>query len=243
MKQTNKQEAPVAVITGAARRIGAEIARYLHKNGFRVVVHCHQSEAVAQALDYELNQQRPDSAKVLRADLSLSQSANTLIAETLRWGGRIDLLVNNASLFSRNETDWDEMFNVNVKAPFWLSQAAFAALKTVQGSIINITDTHADRPLKGYAIYCQSKAALSMQTKALAREFAPNVRVNAVAPGEIAWPEHANQLDTEQQQHIINKTPLQRHGHPLFIAQAVFALAENQFITGQILCVDGGRSI
>ena len=243
MNLTNKQDAPVVLVTGAARRIGAEIAQYLQKAGFRVIIHCHHSYSEAQALADDMNRQRADSAMVFTADLSLPESAPQLIADALTWGGRIDLLVNNASLFTRDEADWDAMFNLNVKAPFLLSQAAYPHLAKTQGSIINITDIHADKPLKGYAIYCQSKAALSMQTKALAREFAPNVRVNAIAPGAIMWPESGNQLSEEQQIAIIEKTPLKRHGSPLYIAQAILALVENLFITGQTLCVDGGRNM
>lgn len=243
MNPENKPVAPVALVTGAARRIGAAIVRHLHAAGFGVVIHCHQSQTEAHALENELNQQRADSVKVLIADLANPTSAHQLITEALSWAGRIDLLVNNASLFTRNEADWDAMFTLNVKAPFLLSQAAFPHLSLTHGSIINITDIHADKPLKGYAIYCQSKAALSMQTKALAREFAPNVRVNAVAPGAIMWPEQDNQLNDILQQNIIEKTPLKRHGNPMFIAQAVLALAENAFITGQVLRVDGGRSV
>ena len=243
LNQANKQDAPVALITGASRRIGAAIAQYLQQAGFRVAIHCHQSIAAAQALAADMNRLRTDSATVFTADLCGADSAHQLVENTLAWAGRIDLLVNNASLFSCNSSDWDALFTLNVKAPFLLSHAAYPHLAVTQGSIINITDIHADKPLKGYAVYCQSKAALSMQTKALAREFAPCVRVNAVAPGAIMWPEQGNQLSELQQQHIIDKTPLNRHGSPLFIAQAVLCLAENKFITGQTLRVDGGRSL
>lgn len=243
MNQVNKYHAPVALVTGASRRIGASIAKHLHAAGFRVVIHCHQSFAAAQALTEEMNQSRANSAKVLTADLCRPDSARQLIADTYDWAGRIDLLVNNASLFTRNESDWEAMFSLNVKAPFLLSYAALSHLAKTGGSIINITDIHADKPLKDYAIYCQTKAALHMQTKALAREFAPEVRVNAVAPGAIMWPEQGNQLSEAQQQQIIEKTPLKRHGSPAFIAHAVLSLAENEFITGQSLRVDGGRSL
>lgn len=241
--QSNKQDTRVALITGAARRIGATIARHLHQAGFRVVIHCHHSAAEGHALALKLNQIRPDSAYVLTADLCDSNFAEQLIRKTLDWAGQLDLLVNNASMFSRNLSDWDAIFEINVKAPHLLSQAAFAALTKTQGSIINITDAHTDKPLKEYAVYCQSKAALTMQTKALARELAPNVRVNAVAPGAILWPEENNSLSHEQQQKIIDSIPLKCHGDPLYIAQAVLALADNAFITGQTLCVDGGRGL
>ena len=243
LNQENKHDAPVALVTGASRRIGAAIAQHLQAAGFRVVIHCHQSRLVAQVLADEMNRLRGDSARVLSADLYDLDAAQQLLTDTLAWTGRIDLLVNNASMFSRNESDWEAMFTLNVKAPFLLSYAARPSLAKTHGSIINLTDIHADKPLKGYAVYCQSKAALSMQTKALAREFAPNVRVNAVAPGAIMWPEQGNQLSDEQQQMIIASTPLKRHGSPLFIAQAVLALAKNEFITGQTLSVDGGRGL
>ena len=242
-------QVPVALITGSARRIGAAIASHLHQAGYRVIIHYHHSADEAHALAQTLNQQRADSAHTLTADLCAQDAASLLIANTIDWAGKLNLLVNNASVFIRTNlnapdyADWDLMFNTNVKAPFALSQAAFPHLAALRGAIINITDAHADIPLKEYAVYCQTKAALTMQTKALAREFAPNVRVNAVAPGAIIWPEGDNTLSTESQQKIIAKTPLQRHGDPLFIAQAVLALAENPFITGQSLTVDGGRSL
>lgn len=243
MNQANKQDVQVALVTGSAQRIGAAIVRHLHEAGFRVVIHCYQSQAHAHTLAQELNRNRLDSAMVLTADLCAKKAGQMLISETLKWAGRLDLLVNNASVFSRNDADWDALFNLNVKAPFLLSTSAFPLLSQSHGSIVNITDIHADKPLKGYAVYCQSKAALSMQTKALAREFAPTVRVNAVAPGAIMWPEQDNELNTAQKQKIIAEVPLKQHGNPVFIAQAVLALAENTFITGQTLCVDGGRSL
>lgn len=166
-----------------------------------------------------------------------------------KWTGRLDLLVNNASIFMRDDSvtdhaqNWELLFTTNVKAPYLLSLAAQPLLAQYEGSIINISDTHAERALKEYSVYCQTKAALEMQTKSLAREFAPKIRVNAVAPGAIAWPEQANSLTPEMQEKIIAKTPLKQHGNPEYIAQAVLFFAENPFITGQILKVDGGRSI
>ncbi|MBA3537519.1 MAG: pteridine reductase [Tatlockia sp.] len=249
MNQANKQAAKVALITGAARRIGAAIACQLHQAGFRVLIHCHHSLVEAQQLAETLNQQRLQSAQVLQQDLCAANASNLLIDATLAFGGRLDVLVNNASIFERtnfsrfNETNWDNLFAANVRAPFLLSLAARPHLAMQEGVIVNITDIHAEKPLKGYAEYCQSKAALVMQTKALAREFAPEIRVNAVAPGAIVWPEHANLVSKEEQAEIIAKTPLKRKGQPQYIAQAVVALVENTFITGQILKVDGGRSI
>ena len=249
MNPPNKQDIRVALVTGAGRRIGAAIAKHLHKAGFKIIIHCHHSKSDAQTLVDSFNQKRTNSAHILRADLTSKDAPMQLIKDSINWAGRLDLLVNNASLFIKNaseeldHTTWDTLFNINLKAPLCLSYAAQPALAEHNGSIINITDIHAQQPLKGYSIYCQSKAALAMQTKSLALEFAPNVRVNAVAPGAMAWPEGQNQLSPEQQQNIIAKTPLKRHGEPSHIAQAVLALAENTFITGQILHVDGGRSL
>jgi pteridine reductase len=250
LNYVNKQARPVVLVTGAARRIGAVIAQYLHEVGFRVAIHCHKSYPQALALAQELNQQRADSAAVFQADLMIKEATTRLLDETIQWAGQLNVLVNNASVFIKTPVDmseadacWDVLFTTNVKAPFWLSNAAYPHLKRQQGCIVNITDIHAASPLKGYAVYCQSKAALTMQTKALARAFAPEIRVNAVAPGAIAWPEDDNALNSKIKQKIIEEIPLQRHGEPIFIAQAVLALVNNPYITGQILSVDGGRSL
>ncbi len=243
MNPVNKQDTPVILVTGSARRIGAGIINYFHQLGFRVVIHGHHSQQEANHLMTTLNQQRAHSAMVVIADLCCTESAGQLIEKTIAWAGRLDVLVNNASVFSAQDADWDVMFALNTKAPYVLSHAAYPHLMKHQGLIVNITDIHADKPLKGYAVYCQTKAALGMQTKALAREFAPHVRVNAVAPGAIMWPEHANQLNLQEQARIIEKTPLKQHGQPLFIAQAIESFVNNAFITGQTLCVDGGRCI
>ncbi|MDP1604595.1 MAG: pteridine reductase [Legionella sp.] len=249
MIHDNTQADKVALVTGASRRIGAAIAKKLHQSGFRVALHCHHSLNEAKVLAGELNKMRPDSACVLQGDLRKPGIGVTLIQGVTNWAGRLDLLVNNAAIFVRTDCkqliidEWQDLFTINVQAPFALSLAAFSLLARSKGGIINITDIHAEKPLKDYAIYCQTKAALLMQTKALAREFAPEVRVNAVAPGAIAWPEEDNALSGEVQRQIIAKTPLQRHGEPLFIAEAVMALVSNSFITGQVLNVDGGRSI
>ena len=245
MNHKNKQ---VALVSGAGRRIGAAIAYHLHQAGYRVAIHCHHSLSAAEELAKKMNQERPNSAFVLKADLGQKDACVKLIHATLDWGLQLNVLINNASVFERTPTDplddahWDNMFRVNVRAPFLLSHTAYPHLAQQQGAIINITDIHAQTPLKDYPVYCQSKAALSMQTKALSREFAPAVRVNAIAPGAIAWPEGENALPSTIQQTILEKTPLKRHGEPLFIAKAVLALIENPFITGQTLSVDGGRS-
>jgi pteridine reductase len=249
LKPTNTQEAKVALVTGSARRVGAAIVRHLHAAGYKVAINCHNSLHDAHELAVALNDERPDSALMIQKELTNPDAAEEIMAAVRAWTGRLDLMVNNASVFVRTElttfnaADWDTLFNIHVKAPLLLSLAARPLLMKHSGVIINITDAHAEKPLKGYSVYCQSKAALEMQTKSLAREFAPEIRVNAIAPGAIAWPEHSNTLTSEIQEEIIAKTPLKKQGNPEYIAQAVLALAENPFITGQILKVDGGRSL
>jgi pteridine reductase len=232
---------PVALVTGSAHRIGAAIAKRLHQEGFRVAVHYHHSKDAATQLVAALNQVRDNSACALSADLCVSSAPQELVAELIADWGQLDLLVNNASIFSSHDADWDKMWHCNVQAPYLLSRAAFPHLIVSRGSIINLTDIHALTPLRGYAAYCQTKAALAMQTRALAQEFAPNVRVNAVAPGAILWPEGDNRLAPVVQQKIIAKTWLQCHGEPGYIAQAVMYLINNTYVTGQSLQVDGGR--
>ncbi|WP_419419673.1 pteridine reductase [Legionella sp. D16C41] len=249
MIYNNKQAGRVALITGAARRIGAAIAQELHQAGFQIAIHCHHSINEAQLLVNFLNNMRKESAAVYQADLSKPSECIDLVTQVVQWQGKLDVLINNASGFKQTDIrdpgleDWQALFSVNVQAPFLLSLKAYPHLSLQQGVIINITDIHADKPLRGYAVYCQTKAALAMQTKALAKEFAPTVRVNAVAPGAIIWPEKENALTPKIQEHIIENTLLKRHGDPRFIAQAVLALIDNPFITGQILNIDGGRSI
>ena len=249
MKLRNKQEEKTALVTGGARRIGASIVRKLHAAGYKTAIHCHHSLSEAQELASSLNAQRPDSALVIQKELTQSCTMEDIISSVNLWAKRLDLLVNNASVFLRTEytefatVEWMNLFDIHVKVPFLLSMAARSLLANHSGCIVNITDIHAQKPLTGYSVYCQSKAALEMQTKSLAREFAPEIRVNAVAPGAIIWPENANALSLEQQEKIIANTPLKKHGNPEYIAHAVLALAENPFITGQILQVDGGRSL
>jgi pteridine reductase len=249
LNRFNTQASKVALITGGGRRKGAAIVKTLHQAGYKVAIHCLHSLKDAHDLAQSLNQQHMNSAYVLQGELAQADTSSTLIAMLEDWSGRLDLLVNNASVFIKDEiilnhpSQWDSLFSINLKAPFHLSLAARDLLAKQQGSIVNITDVHAEKPLKGYGIYCQSKAALEMQTKSLAKEFAPLIRVNAVAPGAIAWPEHNNCLSPAQQEKIIAQTPLKRHGHPQCIGQAVLALAENPFITGQIMRVDGGRHL
>lgn len=248
MNQQNTQ-APVALITGGAKRIGRVIVTQLHQAGYEVVIHYHHSATTAEQLSAELNKKRNESALMLQANLTSKEETDGIIYQAHQWKNRLDVLVNNASVFfptattACEEKDWDTLFTVNAKAPFKLSINAYPFLAKTQGSIINITDIHADYPFKGYAIYCQSKAALAAQTKALAREFAPKVRVNAVAPGAICWPEGESSLSKAQQMTIMKQTPMQTNGQPLDIAKAVLCLIANDFITGETIHVDGGRRL
>jgi pteridine reductase len=246
-----KNKTRVALITGAARRIGAEIAKTLHDNGFNIALHCHQSKTAAKKLSQQFNAKRPGSAIIISADLCQTAKLKNLIAATLKGFGRLDLLVNNASQFYRTklgrvkETEWNEIMNANLKAPFFLAQAAAVTLKKHKGSIINIADIHGERPMRDYAAYCISKAGLIMLTKALAKEWGPAIRVNAISPGGgIEMPEGANALLPKIKKTMLARTALKRLGHPRDIADAVLFLAtEATFITGQVLCVDGGRSL
>ena len=243
-------EHPVALITGAARRIGAQIARHLHACGYRVLVHYRSSETDAQALVAQLNQTRSDSALALQADLSELAQLEQLAETAARHWGRLDALVNNASSFyptvlgQTTEEDWDDLIGSNLKAPFFLCQALAPALATSGGAIVNIADIYGQRPLKQHPVYCAAKAGNIMLTQSLARELAPKVRVNGVAPGAILWPEQAAELGTVKEQAILERVPMQRAGQASDIARTVaFLLNEAPYITGQIIAVDGGRSV
>jgi pteridine reductase len=239
---------PVALITGAAKRVGAVIARRLHAAGYDLVLHHRRSSAEASALKAELEQQRPDSVLVVQADLAEFDRLPELVAKTIGRFGRLDALVNNASAFyptpvgSVLPSQWDELFASNARAPFFLSQAATPHLRSAQGAIVNLLDIYAERPLKNHTLYCMAKAALAMMTLSLARELAPEVRVNGVAPGAVLWPE-AGKAPVDQQA-LIAATPLQRAGTPEDVADAVrWLLQDAHFTTGQIIRVDGGRSL
>ncbi len=240
--------APRALITGAARRIGACIARQLHHQGYDLILHYRTSATEANTLSQELNAQRADSCTCLKADLNDMQAVEEL-ATQVRQQGRLDLLVNNASSFfptpvdTAAQDDWDLLINSNLRGPFFLSRALAPLLTESQGCIINLVDVHADRGLKGYPIYSIAKAGVRMMTTSLARELAPEVRVNGVSPGAILWPEADAELDHEARQAILSKVPLERTGRPEDIAEAVAFLASAGYITGQVLAVDGGRSI
>jgi len=238
-----------AIVTGAARRIGAVIARRLHARGLNVLIHCNTSTAQAETLAAELNTNRPKSAAVVRAELSDDGAPLRIVAVALEQFGRIDVLVNNASSFYPTPTahstdaDWAALIDSNQRAPFWLSLAAAAHMG--QGSaIVNMVDIHGLVPLKDHAIYSQAKAGLIMQTRALAKDLAPAVRVNGVAPGSILWPEGAAEQSEQAMRDILDRVPLQRQGTPDDIAGAVEFLAlDAPYITGQILAVDGGRTL
>lgn len=240
--------APVVLVTGAARRVGAEIARQLQAAGARVALHFRSSRSDAEALAADLNGIRPGSAAIFQADLLDSASLPGLVSAVVERFGRLDGLVNNASSFfptALGEIDdaaWLDLMGSNLKAPLFLSQAAAPHLKLGGGAIINIVDIHAERPLKGYPLYCAAKAGLLGLTRALALELAPEVRVNGVAPGAIEWPDDG-QFPAAERQAIVAHTLLGRIGAPSDIARTVrFLLFDAPYITGQIIPVDGGRS-
>lgn len=239
---------PVALITGAAKRVGAQIARTLHAAGYDLALHYRHSQAEMDALCAELNASRQRSAQAIRADLADVEKLPRLLDDCIARFDRLDALVNNASAFyatpvgSATPAQWDELFASNARAPFFLAQASAPHLKKAHGSIVNIVDIYAERPLPGHPVYCMAKAALVMMTQALARELAPQVRVNGVAPGAVLWPESGKPY--ADQHELIARTPLKRAGAPEDVATAVlFLLRDAKFTTGQILRVDGGRAL
>ncbi|MGV8990351.1 MAG: pteridine reductase [Thiobacillus sp.] len=238
-----------ALITGGAKRVGAASARLLHAAGANLMIHYRNSASEARALQAELNAVRPDSVALIQADLLDIGGLPSLINKTVATFGGLDVLLNNASSFyptpvgTIGEADWLDLMGSNLKAPLFLSQAAAPELKKRRGCIINITDIHAERPMKSYVVYSIAKAGLVGLTKSLARELAPEVRVNAVAPGPIMWPEDDANFDEVSRQRIISHTMLKRAGDPADIALAVrFFAMDTNFVTGQVLAVDGGRS-
>jgi pteridine reductase len=240
--------ARVALVTGAARRVGAAIATALHAAGASVVIHYRSSRADAEALAADLNRARPRSAVALQADLLDFDEHSRLVAAAVSAFGALDILVNNASTFyptplgKITPAAWDDLIGSNLKAPLFLSQAAASALRARAGLILNLVDIHGLRPLPEYAVYSTAKAGLIMLTRALARELGPEIRVNGIAPGPVMWPE--GDLDEAMKEEIIRKTALKRLGSPEDVAQAaVFFATAAPFVTGQILAVDGGRSL
>lgn len=240
----------VVLITGGAKRVGAAITRTLHQQGANVMLHYNTSRTEAEALQRELNHIRADSVAIMQADLLQTAQLPKLIHSTLETYGRLDVLINNASSYyptalgKIDEQQWEELTGSNLKAPLFLSQAAADALYASRGCIVNITDMHIERPKKHYIVYSAAKAGLVSLTKSLAQELAPNVRVNAVAPGPVLWPEDNQAFDEVYRQQVIQQTLLKRTGEPADIAKAVkFLVYDAPFITGHVLAVDGGRHL
>lgn len=236
------------LITGGARRIGAALTRALHRAGANVVLHYRRSADEAKALAQELNAARSKSVSLLQADLLDTRLFGDLVAAAVKAFGQLDVLINNASSFypteigEITEQHWDDLLGTNLKAPLFLSQAAAPALRLTQGLILNLADIHGMRPLRRYTTYCVAKAGLIMLTRSLARELGPHVRVNAIAPGPVMWPEDAT--DKALRKKIIDRTLLKRTGSPEDVARAaLFFCTQAPFVTGQILAVDGGRSV
>lgn len=241
-------QSKVALITGGGRRIGAEICRMLHQDGMNLVIHYRNSEEDAHALQEELHAIRPESVVLVQGDIISIPKLQNLVFATTEAFGRLDVLINSASTFyptpigETDEAQWDDLMGTNLKAPFFLSQAAAPHLKASKGCIVNLTDIHGERTLKNHPVYTAAKAGLISLTKALARELAPEVRVNAIAPGVILWPE--NDLDEMAKQRIVSRIPLKKPGSPEHIASTVRFLIRNaDYITGQIIAVDGGRLV
>lgn len=243
-------ENKVILITGGAKRVGAVICRLLHAEGARLMIHYRSSDDEARTLQSELNLKRPNSVAIIQGDLLRLSVLPKLVQETVQHFGRLDALINNASSYypselgSINEHQWEDLIGPNLKAPLFLSQAAAPELRKTHGTIINITDMHVERPKKGYIVYSVAKAGLVTLTKSLAHELAPEVRVNAVAPGPVLWPENNPQFDEVYRQRVISQTLLKRIGEGDDVAKAVrFLLQDAPFITGHVIAVDGGRSL
>jgi pteridine reductase len=237
-----------ALVTGGARRLGAAIARRLHSGGANVLIHYRDSEADATALVAELNAVRAKSAAKVKAELLAPIAPRALVSAAKDAFGRLDILVNNASSFfpvpigQIEASHWEELIGSNLRAPLFICQQAAPELAEHEGCIVNIVDIHAERPLKGYPVYTIAKAGLAAMTRSLALELAPRVRVNGVAPGAIAWPEDG-QFEPGERERVIATTPLARTGSPDDVAQAVHFLAVAAYVIGEIIAVDGGRSI
>lgn len=247
---TTTPEHPVILITGAARRIGAAIARHMHGAGYKVLIHCNQSIDTANILCNELNALRANSAHPLQADLTNMSQVNALAKNATQCWERVDALINNASSFyptplaEASESDWDELIGSNVKGPYFLCQALAEALKKSRGAIVNIADIHARQPLAEHSIYCIAKAGNTMLTKSLAKELAPHVRVNGIAPGAILWPENNTEMSAASKQKILNNIPLNRLGDEQDIARlAHFLITDASYVNGQVIAVDGGSHL
>ena len=234
-----------ALITGGAARIGAQIAKTLHSNNFKIIIHCNQSIEKAERLRDSLNSITSGTAEVISGDLNKIENILSIVNSI----DSLDLLVNNASVFYPKTVedseldDWNDVINVNLRAPFFLSKGLSKKLTTNHGSIINIIDIHADRPLKNHAVYNISKAGLKMMTQTLAKELAPSIRVNGVSPGSILWPEAIAEISDTEKKVMLERIALNRQGTPQDIADTVLFLANSDYITGQIINIDGGRTL
>jgi len=240
----------VVLVTGGAKRVGAAICRRLHAAGAQLAVHYLSSRQQALELQNELNESRPDSIAIFQADLLDQEALKQLVQAVIKRFGKLDVLVNNASSFyptpltEVDEQQWNDLLGTNLKAPLFLAQAAFEELRRQHGCIVNIVDIHAERPMQDHLVYSVAKAGLAALTKGLAQEMAPQVRVNAVAPGVIIWPEGKEWMDQERRRKIVAHTLLKREGEPDDIARTVaFLVKDAPYITGQTISVDGGRSI
>lgn len=239
---------PVVLVTGAARRIGRVVAKSLHAAGYDVALHYRGSRNEAEQLACELEARRDGSTLLLQAELADPATPDTLVRQAVQRFRRLDALVNNASTFystpvgSTTQAQWDELFASNARAPYFLAQAAAPHLRRARGAIVNLVDVHASQPLARHPVYCMAKAALAMATRSLAKELAPEVRVNGVSPGAVLWPDSGK--SAEEQQALVGRTALRRIGTPEELAAAVlFLLRDATFVTGQILTVDGGRTL
>ena len=239
----------VAIITGGAKRVGAAISRRLHKANIDIIIHYRNSDTEANSLQEQLNKIRKGSASIIQADLLDPNSYSLIINEAIKIYGQLNFLINNASSYyptninDINELNWNELVGSNLKAALFLSKEASPFLKKSNGSIINITDSHITNPKKNYIIYSIAKSGLNTLTKSLAQELGPEIRVNAIAPGPVLWPDKSNEFDISYQKKVISQTMLKKVGNADDIAKAVeFLLLNAPFITSHILNVDGGRS-
>jgi pteridine reductase len=236
-----------ALVTGAANRIGAQIARTLHENGANLIIHYRKSTDSAELLEHQFNALRPGSACSLQAEFSNLGEIENFSQKANQAFGNLDILINNASSFyptplgKITEHDWEDLLSSNLKAPLFLSQACYPSLRKAKGVIVNMLDIYASLPLKDHSLYCCAKAANQMLVKSLALEMAPQVRVNGIAPGAILWPENSDSSQPGQQQAILEKIPLQETGSPESITQTIMFLLTNSYVTGEVVRVDGGR--